>query len=309
MLEYEIWRREGLDGNFIKHLTAAGTTRNVNDENLTPGITYFYKIRGISKNGISDFSAVINSDGSSGSAELPAPGNLTASVKDFKVIVLTWKDNSTNENYFKVERRRTWALFETAGYASANSESYTDSSYELTGGADYFYRIKAVSEKDSSWSNEVYVFMPPYMLKPPAIISLINSSSSKVTLKWKDNDQQWSDFIIERKINGGNFSEAGLVTGSFNTFQDTVHPGINYTYRIKAYDGIYSSEYSDEKSILTQIIPLPAPSGFTGYFDGSSMILSWSYNSDADKFMVEKRDSTAGTAFSKICLLYTSRCV
>ncbi len=298
--EYEIWRKEGVNGNFTKYLSVSGDQRNVNDDNLAPGTVYYYKVRGISRNGISDFSKVISSDGSGGSQNIPAPGNLKAEVKDFRIIILTWKDNSTNENYFKIERRRPWSAFEAIGYSGVNSESFTDSSSELTGGAEYFYRIKAISGSDSSWSNEAYIFMPPYILKPPTIISVSNPSSKSVIVKWKDNDQIWSDFVVERKTDGGNFAEAGRVEGSVLSFRDTVQPGRNYFYRVKQDDGLYSSSYSDEMGIITQIVPLKAPFNLNGYYDGINMILTWEYSSEADWFIIEKRDSTAGGSFSEI---------
>lgn len=301
--EYEIWRREGLNGNFTKYLSVAGDQRNVNDDNLAPGIVYYYKVRGVSRNGISDFSKIISSDGSGGSQNIPAPGNLKAVVKDFRIIGLTWTDNSTNENYFKIERRRPWSSFEAIGYTAVNSESFTDSSSELIGGAEYFYRVKAVSGSDSSWSNEVYVFMPPYLLKAPTIISVTNPSSRSVLVKWRDNDQQWAGFIVEKKTDGGNFSEAGRVEGSVLSFRDTVQPGKNYYYRVKQDDGIYSSNYSDEVGILTQVVPLTAPFNVNGYFDGINMILAWEYNLEADWFVIEKRDSTAGGSFNEVGLV------
>jgi hypothetical protein len=297
---YEIWRREGLTGDFLKHKTVSADARNVNDENLTPGIIYYYKLRTVSENGYSDFSDVVNSSGSGGSADIPAPSGLTAVVKDDRVVFLSWTDNSDNENYFKIERRRDWTQYEPVGYATRNSTSYTDSASGLTGGSEYYYRVKAVSDKDSSWSNEVYILIPSYFLKKPAIISVINNASRKVTLKWRDNDQHYADFIIERKTAGGFYTEVAAVTGNLSIYEDNIQPLNHYTYRIKQNIGALNSEYSDEVIIETQVIPLPAPHNISGYFDGSYMIINWEYNHDADNFVIERRDSTNGTPFTEL---------
>jgi hypothetical protein len=253
---YEIWRKEGTSGDFVKHITTPPETRNINDENLSAGIVYFYKIRTVSENGSSDFSSVVNSSGSGGSLNVPAPSGLTALVTNDKVVHLAWKDNSNNENYFKIERRRDWTPYESIGYAEKNSTSYTDSGSGLAGGAEYFYRVKAVSDTDSSWSNEVYLFMPSVFLKAPVILSLTNDVSRRVIIKWRDNDQHYADFIIERKTDNGVYTEAGTAAGSDNTYQDVVEPLKKYSYRIKQNLGSVNSEYSDEAVIETKVIPL-----------------------------------------------------
>jgi uncharacterized protein len=295
---YEIWRREGESGEFVKHLTASPDARNINDENLDQSITYFYKIRTASENGISDFSSIVNTGGSGGSSSIPAPSNLIAEVSDLKVVKLSWKDNSTNENYFKIERRRDWAGYETIGYTEKNTENYTDSASQIDAGAEYFYRIKAVSDKDSSWSNEAYLFMPQYVLKKPEIISVNNYASRKVTITWQDKDQHYADFFIERKTGTGSFTERAVVSGYLNKFTDNVEPLKQYTYRIKQNDGFMNSAYSEETVIETQVIPLAVPENFNGYYDGYSMVLSWEYTADTDVFVVERKDS--GSVFIEI---------
>jgi hypothetical protein len=294
---YEIWRKAGEDGEFLLLLTASPEARNANDENLQRGITYYYKIRTISENGISDYSTIVNSSGSGGSSSVPAPSNLAAVVKGINVVELNWTDNSSNENYFKIERRRDWMQFETVGYADKNKQHYKDSASGLIGGAEYFYRVKAISEKDSSWSNEAYLFMPSYLLEKPSIISVSNTTSREVKLKWQDNDQHYADFIIDRKTEGSNYTEIAKVSGYLDNYSDEVEPLKKYTYRVRQSDGLFNSAYSDEAVIETNIIPLPTPSDFTGYFDGTSVILSWGFSSDADVFIVERKDPALDTAF------------
>jgi Divergent InlB B-repeat domain len=67
---------------------------------------------------------------------------------------LTWKDNSTNEDGFDVERKTgtggTFALIKTVG---ANVVSYTDSS--LAAGTTYCYRVRSYNAVgDSTYSNQ-----------------------------------------------------------------------------------------------------------------------------------------------------------
>src|SRR5262249_60323617 len=82
-----------------------------------------------------------------------APTNLAATVLSDTQIQLTWKDNSTNETGFVVERKSG-----TAGYApvfttAAKANTYTDTG--LTKDTLYTYRVKATnSGGDSGYSND-----------------------------------------------------------------------------------------------------------------------------------------------------------
>jgi photosystem II stability/assembly factor-like uncharacterized protein len=91
--------------------------------------------------------------GSSGGTNNPpdAPTNLTATPTNS--ILLTWEDNSNNEDGFYIESATDtngpWSLIETT---LADVISYTHTG--LTAGVEYFYRIKAFNAAgESSYSN------------------------------------------------------------------------------------------------------------------------------------------------------------
>jgi uncharacterized protein (TIGR02145 family) len=93
-----------------------------------------------------------------------APTELKASsVKD--KIVLTWKDNSTNETGFKIERKSgsgTWTLHDQI--PSQNITTYTDSKVnQLT---TYTYRVFSYNTSTNSpnYSNEVIITAPKIIL-------------------------------------------------------------------------------------------------------------------------------------------------
>ncbi|MCX7995532.1 MAG: fibronectin type III domain-containing protein, partial [candidate division WOR-3 bacterium] len=70
-----------------------------------------------------------------------------------------WADNSTNEIRFEIDRKigeaGTWV---TIGTANANVTSYCDTDFGLYYGQDVYYRVRAVSEYNSSSpSNEIKV--------------------------------------------------------------------------------------------------------------------------------------------------------
>ena len=103
---YEIWRKINFDGTYQKYLDVEGNVFNINDENLDAAIMYAYKVRGFNQFGGSEFSDEVNTFGVGSSGNLYPPTNLIATARGTMIVRLSWKDNSTNENLFAIERRK-----------------------------------------------------------------------------------------------------------------------------------------------------------------------------------------------------------
>jgi Bacterial Ig domain/Calcineurin-like phosphoesterase/Purple acid Phosphatase, N-terminal domain len=81
-----------------------------------------------------------------------APGNLTVTAISSNRIDLTWTDNSTNENIFRIERSTNGTTFAQIASVGAGVTGYSDS--VLTGNTTYYYRVRAQnSAGNSSYSN------------------------------------------------------------------------------------------------------------------------------------------------------------
>lgn len=302
-LTYEIWRKINVDGAiFVKHIVIEENNFNVNDFDVNADMVYYYKIKTVNKFGSSEFCPIVNTAGAGGSPNLAPPTNLTAIATGAKVVKLTWKDNSYNENFIKVERKSVYGLnFENVGILQSNSTAFTDSNKGLMPGLDYIYRIKIFSNSDSSWSGEIRVKTPPYTLMPPTINTITNPSSKRTEVKFTDNDLHYAGWVVERKEGSGEFLYLGELDATKTTYVDYfVLPNKSYTYRIKAFDGTYSSAYSNEKSINTIVIPLPAPT-INAYYNGTSLHeIRWNYVGDASKYIIERKSLTAGSSYSII---------
>src|SRR5690606_33481126 len=226
---YEIFRRASTEpyGN-DPYLVSGPNTFNINDETLLPGTVYYYKIRGVNIFGKSDFTEELNTIGTGGSPSVFPPTQVVATATGPRTVILTWRDNSDNENYFGIERRYTFSEYKRVGIAGKNVTTFIDSMNGLTPGTEYYYRIKAYSSSDSSWSSETYVQTPYFTLNPPTIISLTNYSSTNVLIKWKDNDPQYTKVQVFRRTEGesdfvliaeaddakGEYDDASVVPGN-----------------------------------------------------------------------------------------------
>ena len=84
---------------------------------------------------------------------LPSPSELEVPVCPGGEIVLTWTDNSSSEDGFKIERKEQGASYTQIDTVSADTSTYCDT--QLDSGTTYCYRVCAYNAvRDSDYSNE-----------------------------------------------------------------------------------------------------------------------------------------------------------
>ena len=107
------------------------------------------------------------------------------------------------------------------------------------------------------------------LIPPPAPTSLsaTAASASQIDLSWTDNALNESGLRIERKAgSGGTYSQIATVLPNVISYSDTgLSASTTYYYRIRAYNAIGNSDYSNEVSSITPAAP-PADSGGNGCF-------------------------------------------
>jgi phosphodiesterase/alkaline phosphatase D-like protein len=105
---------------------------------LTPSTTYFYRVRASAGTVYSGYSNVAFAT----TAPPPAPpSNLALSLVSASSVKLTWEDNATGEQYYRVERSTDGVTFLQVAILGANSTSWTNSS--LSNNTTYWYRVRA----------------------------------------------------------------------------------------------------------------------------------------------------------------------
>jgi hypothetical protein len=248
---YQVWRKAGFAGEYVKLKDLSSTSFNTNDQNLDPSITYFYKIRSFNDLGFSPYSNEVNSTGIGGSGSVIPPSNLIGTPIGTSKILLTWQDNSENENYFKIERRTAATSFQSVGFVSVDQNYYRDSGTGLQMNSEYFYRVKAISDSDSSWSGEVSAKTWGFDITKPTNLRALKSDSGSVKLTWVDNSNQESEYHIERKIGlDGSYQTIAIISFDSSSYDDkSFFPGVLNVYRVKGVNGIVYSEYSNEAAI------------------------------------------------------------
>ncbi len=220
---------------------------------------------------------------------LIAPSDLETSAVGPASVSLLWKDNSSGEDGFKVERSAADGGFETITQTGKDTTTYTDSS--VTDGRAYRYRVKGfmTGAAESAPSNEIAVTTP---LLPPTALNVSALSSTEVQLTYQDNTTAEDGYIIERKELTGAFIQAAATGKDVRSFTDTgLKPDTEYTYRVNAFSSVAgNSAFSDEVTVRTPVQPEgSSTSGSGGGGGGCSVITANGRNTgsfDASLFVV-----------------------
>ncbi len=224
-----------------------------------------------------------------------APSSLNVTLGSTFEAELSWIDNSNNETGFAIERAtdttKSWTQIATV---SANTTFYLDAS--VSEGTQYFYRVNAYnSVGNSSYSNTASVITP---LNAPTDLSGSLDGVNNVRLTWTDNSSAESGYIIERHEYTSSFYVLDTVGTDVTTYIDSnLTFGEYYTYRVKAYNALTESDYSNSFD-FTVSNPYPnPPSGLTATaLDSAAIALAWSDNSANETgFMIERKIGATGS--------------
>jgi hypothetical protein len=144
--------------------TNAGTTALTHlITGLTNGTAYTFTVRATNTVGTGPASSPSNSVTPTASAVPLAPSNLAATAVvsgTSAVVTLTWRDNSTNETGFTLQRALNSGF--TSGLSTRKFTSNTTTNqWTLSRGITYYFRICATNASgQSAWSNVVSITTP-----------------------------------------------------------------------------------------------------------------------------------------------------
>lgn len=205
-------------------------------------------------------------------SSLLTPTNLSAGPASSSQISLTWTDNATGEDGYKIERKSSGGDFIQIATTGPGSTSFTDST--LSEVTLYTFRVRAFNTipADSSFSNEASATTP---LNPPTNLTATAASTSQVNLVWTDNSQSEEGYKIERKGPAdADFVQIAQAGPNIATFSDSgLNASTTYTYRVRAFNTVTgNSAYSGEASATTlSSTPSPPPPAQGGGGGGCSI--------------------------------------
>ncbi|MFH1017816.1 MAG: fibronectin type III domain-containing protein [Pseudomonadota bacterium] len=239
--------------------------------------------------------------------------NVSNSSAEFAVsateIVVGWTAVA-GASFYSVER----SLSAGDGFAEISTVEAPSTSYRDTGltpNTEYFYRVRAAKSSGDEdpvytpYSNVVAAATgDPESIPAPGnpsglAASLVNNGDGtfKINLSWKYTGINVAGFVIERCEGGGCTDFRTLITiadAAARTYSDTqVFLGINYCYRVRAYNGTHYSTYTRIVCVVVSAGgPFVAPINLEATQVGVGEIdLTWqNLSTQATNYAVERRE-------------------
>ncbi|MFL6194003.1 MAG: fibronectin type III domain-containing protein [Thermoanaerobaculia bacterium] len=245
-----------INGVFQEIQTVGANVTTAQVSGLAAGSTHLFRVRAANGSGFSAYSntATVVTPMTPPTASPPAaPTKLNAQTASATEIQLTWRDNSTNEASFRIERKVGGAYQEILTVA-ANVTTVKVGG--LAPSTAYSFRVRAANTGGfSSYSNvaNATTKAAPAVapLAAPTMTSIRDLGSGAAQVTWKDNSTNETQFQVERMVNGV-YQTAATVSADATTTRVTgLRSRASYTFRVKVTDGLGQVAYSSPMNINT----------------------------------------------------------
>ena len=281
--------------HYTEIATVGPNATSYNATTLNEGTKYYYRVRAYNAITTSGYTAEKNA---TTFWNIPvAPSELRITSRSSNSITLAWTDNSGNESGFKIQRKQgATGMYTQIGTPGANVTTYTDNDSALLDGTQYYYKVCAYNPAgDSAYSNEVNGIT---LLKSPTSLTATAVSSSEIDLTWNDNSLTEDGYRIEQSpVDNLHYTEIATVGPNVTSYSATgLSEGTKYYYRVRAYNAIATSGYSNEKNATTFSNIPAAPSGLRiTTLQSNKIILTWTDNSGNETgFKIQRKGATGG---------------
>lgn len=162
-----------------------------------------------------------------------APSSLTVTPDSSTTAILTWTDNSTNENGFKIERSLDGSTgWSQVGSVSANIVTFTDTN--LTAQQPYYYRVYGFNGGGNSGYSNVYGINTAIPNNPSHVTltaTMCGGGDVSMLLEWQDNAFNETGFDIEYSNDGLTYNPLTSVGTDVKSYLFT---GSACNYRVRA---------------------------------------------------------------------------
>jgi RHS repeat-associated protein len=274
---------------------AGGQACSDTTSGLTSGSSYLYRVSATNVAGgtASDVITVAI-------AAPAAPTLLTGAVSAPTAVTLSWKDNSSNEQGFKVERSTDGGSTFTQ-IATPTAATYVDTG--RTANSTYVYRVRSYNVVGSSAYTNTASIKVAAPAAPTTLAGVAGTSSLKVDLSWTNpSGSTATGVVVARSTDGTTFTDLVTVAATATSYSDlAVMAGATYSYRVRATNGAGASATSN--TVTVPLLPPAAPTALVAVVKSTTQIdLTWALTgTNAANVRVER--ATDGVTFTAFPLL------
>lgn len=185
--------------------------------------------------------------------QIAAPSNFKVETLSESELVLTWKDNSDNEQGFSIERTLGKNGQLITGGTPLNVTTLTNN--KLASGTEYCYRIRAylgTAFSEYATNDPVCGTTKASIPEAPDNLKAAANGANAIGLSWRDNSKRESGYRVFEVGAGGT---ATLVTTLGANYTNYVHQGLAansaHTYVVRAFNDTGPSAVSNQASATT----------------------------------------------------------
>jgi titin len=272
---YQVFRStNGPTGTYVLIATTGATARSYPNTGLTGSTQYCYEVRSFKNAGKN-----INYSAYTGpvcattlSPPVVAPSETDAVPEAYRIQV-RWKDNSSDEDGFHIERA---AVAAGPWVQSVDAPANATSAYVYaTTEQQACFRVIAFNAIGQSAPSS-----PDCTTLPagPSNLSATALDLQSITLTWTDNTAVEDGYKVSRIEEGGVWSDIATLPPNAVSYRDVgVRSDIAYTYRVQAIkDGGYSNGSNDAIGIISTTAP-KAPTNAQVWYYLDTEGYGWNY--------------------------------
>ncbi len=254
---FEVHRSaSGPNGTFTLRAFTGANITSYHDTGLEPLTQYCYEVRAFrtfdGKTSYSQFSTAA-------CATTPAPPAPTApSGTDAKpatsiLVAVSWIDNATTEDGFRLERSldlgSTWALVGTVG---PNVTSLSDDG--RVSEQQVCYRVIAFNRGGDSPPSNTDCIAPP---SGPSNLTAAAAANQGIDLTWTDNSAVEDGYEVQRSEDGVTFSTIANLAANSTSYHDggATNTTATYWYRVRGKKDGGFSDFSNVASAQPNCVP------------------------------------------------------
>lgn len=234
---YKIYRSiSSGDGFSLVATISSAATTSWEDTGLTPGVTYYYKMRTYTQTSsgtkYGKYSSV------AAGTTMIRPVITSVKSKSSKEMVISWDAETGSFNYEiyrATSQNGTYTKLTTLN--GINRLNYSDTTVKA--GKKYYYKIRAIGQIDNTTVYSDYSEpVAGRTAKVPTKLSVNSKSSTTLCISWT-GDKNAAGYVITRASSaGGKYKKVGTVSdGSVCYYDDEgVNADQNYYYKVQSYN-------------------------------------------------------------------------